>query len=108
MLTIPSTLALIRLMLAETSSPHGLDAGLSTAGYFVGGFLARRVTLPLRRPRVLLTEQQAQSLLRVLSNCSRRFARHTLCATISAALFHLSASLNSSPTRIMAALSEPM
>jgi len=59
MLTIPSTLALIRLMLAESSSPHGSDAGQKTAGYFVGGFLPRRVTLPLRRPRVLLTEQQA-------------------------------------------------
>src|SRR5436190_14190493 len=38
MLTIPSTLAVIRLMLAETSAPHSPDAGLSTAGYFVGGF----------------------------------------------------------------------
>src|SRR5262245_27090117 len=105
MLTIPSTLALIRLMLAETSVPHGLDAGLTTAGYFVGGFLARRVTLPLRRPRVLLTEQQAQSLLRVLSNCSGRFARHTLWHNINAALFRRSASLKISPTRITEQLS---
>jgi hypothetical protein len=62
MLTIPSTLAPIRLMLAEASSPCGSDAGLATAGYFVSGFLARLVTSPLRRSRVLLAEQQAQSL----------------------------------------------
>jgi hypothetical protein len=100
MLTMPSTLALIRLMLADSSSPHGLDAGRMTAGYFVGGFLSRRVTLPLRRPRVRLTEQRAQSRLRVLSNCSGRFARHTLCATIKAAALALIASRKTSPVRM--------
>lgn len=43
-LTMSVTLALIRLMLAEESSPHGSDANLSVAGYVVeGGSLSPRM-----------------------------------------------------------------
>ena len=62
MLTIPFILALIRLALAETSSPLGFDAGHLTTGYVVNGLLTVRylTALPFR---ILLVEQQAQSLL---------------------------------------------
>jgi hypothetical protein len=62
MLTIPFILALIRLTLAEASSPYGFDAGLLTAGYVVNGFLT--VCYLTASPFwILLVEQQAQSLL---------------------------------------------
>ena len=44
-LTLPATLALIRLMLADTSSPHGLNINLTVAGTLSEGF-RRFVTLP--------------------------------------------------------------
>ena len=60
MLTIPSTLALIRLMLAELSRPHGCDSGRTATGYIVGGLYTVRYLAALPR-RVLLMGQQVLS-----------------------------------------------
>lgn len=38
-LTVPSTLAPVRLMLAEISSPRGFDTRRKTVGYIVRGLL---------------------------------------------------------------------
>jgi hypothetical protein len=57
-LTLPSTLALIRLMLAEASLPHGFDAGRLAAGYVVGGLSTARYLAAVPR-RVLVVEHQA-------------------------------------------------
>ena len=60
MLTIPSTLALIRLMLAELPRPHGCDSGRTATGYIVGGLYTVRYLAALPR-RVLLMGQQVLS-----------------------------------------------
>jgi hypothetical protein len=48
LLTMPSTLALLRLMLAETRWPHGLRAPLTRTGYIVraafDGWLPHRLS----------------------------------------------------------------
>ena len=60
MLTLPFTLALHRLMLTDTSAPHGWDAGHSAAGYFVRVHTTTRYRFVATR-RVLLMGQQVRS-----------------------------------------------
>jgi len=60
MLTLPSTLARIRLMLAELPRPHGCDSGRTATGYIVGGLYTVRYLAALPR-RVLLMGQQVLS-----------------------------------------------
>jgi hypothetical protein len=57
MLAIPSTLALIRLTLAELPLPHGCGSGRVATGYIVSGLYTVRYLTALP-PRVLLMGQQ--------------------------------------------------
>jgi len=50
-LTLPSSLGPLRLMLADTSSPHGSDATLASVGTLSEGF-ERSVASPLQPRRL--------------------------------------------------------
>jgi len=71
-LTIPSTLAPRRRMRAATPRPHGRGCQSVDCGIRCRRASPQCVTTRRRHPRVLLTEQQAQSPLRASSNCTRR------------------------------------
>jgi hypothetical protein len=82
-LSIPSTLAPLRLMLADPSFPHGSDGSRLTVGYIVSGHYTACYLAALP-PRVLLMEQQV--LFRDYRPCrtivEMIFTSHLICSSI--------------------------
>ena len=75
MLAISSTLAPLRLMLADTPSPPGLGASLSAVGTLSGEHSTARYLAALPH-RVLLVKQQVLSVI-LARQSSKRLSRRT-------------------------------